>query len=348
MSSMASRYHNPLWLILPKGTQRSPKLVGLQASFEQSLAEILRNLKPHDNSSFHSMLWTRQAIDALFVSRKLVKTLMADLEFPSSLWDDKWVQSYMNDSVKFLDLCIAFISEVSRLEQQQILLKYVQHILDPSCSPSSEQLKRATGALSDWTQKLQVRTQKLKEVPSVLQELERTLCLPKVKKSDKGKVLMRAFYAFKVVMMFISNVLFTQLSGCSKPLLVLQVLNDFQWSEAFNDLQATVNRELKSSLSLQKPIMLRELDQVDASSRCLNGIIIDLLKEAIEKQIDGNVAEEARRRYGEPMFDLSKGTKCLSLELELLEKRLDKLFRLLMSERSDMLDGLRASEKERM
>ncbi|KAG0497833.1 hypothetical protein HPP92_002524 [Vanilla planifolia] len=274
----SSPFGNPLRFIFPKGSHSTSKLISLQSSFDQTFADNLTRLKPGDTCNFPTLSWMRRAIDSLFENHKLVKNLVADLEYPSTLWDEKWIEFFLYDSVKFLDVCIALISEVSRLEQQQILLRYALQLLDFSCPASPEQLQRATGALFDWMQKLDLRSPKLKDAPVFLQSLEGTLHFPKVKNSSKGKVVMRAMYAMKIHMIFVSSVLLLILSGCSKPLVNLQIPNDLPWAKAFDELQALVKTELeKSSI-----VMPKELLRVDASSRHLHVSTTEVEQMAME------------------------------------------------------------------
>lgn len=341
----SSPFGNPFKLVFSKGPNRSPKLQTLLNSFEQSLAENIRKLMPNDTSNFLSLLWLRQAVDALLESHNKFKALLADLEFPASVWDDKWIELYLDDSLKLLDVCIALISEVSRLEQHQILLRYALQILNFCGSPPSlEQLQRAGEALHDWMQKLH-SSSKLENASSVLLGMVGTLSLPKVKNSPKGRVLTRALYAVKIEMMFISSVIVAVFSGSSKPLMDMQVSNDFLWAEAFNDLQPIVNKELRSILLLDKPVILKELGEVDACSRNLHDMSVAICQKKDEMEIarDSDI-EEVRRRCLEPILELSKSAFCLADELELLGKKLNDFFELIMSGRDGLLGSLRTSE----
>lgn len=344
----ASPFGNPFRLVFSKASKRSPKLLILLNSFEQSLAENLRKLKPNDTSNFFSLVWLRQAVDALLESHNKFKSLIADLDFPAKAWDEKWIESYLDDSLRLLDVCIALISEVSRLEQHQILLRYALQILNFSGSLPPDQQQRAGEALRDWVQKLRSRSSKLENAPSILLGMVGALSLAKVKNSPKGRILTRALYAVKVEMMFISSVLVAVFSSCSKPLMEIQVSNDFLWAAAFNDLQLIVNKELRSRLSLDNPVILKELGEVDACSRNLQSMMGIMTQKKDEKKIAmDNDVEEERRRSGEPISELTKSTTCLARELELLGKKLNDLFELIMSGRDDLISSLRISEESR-
>lgn len=342
----SSPFGNPFRLVFSKGPNCSPKLLNLLNSFEQSLAENIIKLKPNDTSNFLTSLWLRQAIDALLESHSEFRALISNLEFPASAWDDKWIELYLEDSLKLLDVCIALISEVSRLEQQQILLRYALQILNGCGSqPSREPLQRAGDALHDWMEKLYSRSPKLEKAQSILQGMVGTLSLPKVKNSPKGRVLTRALYAVKIETMFISGVLVAVFSGCSKPLMDMQVSNDFVWAAAFNDLQSIVNRELRSRPMSDKPVMLKELGEVDECSRNLHAMMVIITqKKKVEKEIAMDDDFEEVRRCEQPISDLTKTATYLAHELELLGKKLNGFFELIMSGRDGLLSSLRIAE----
>ncbi|KAG4974893.1 hypothetical protein JHK87_031714 [Glycine soja] len=65
---------------------------------------------------------------------------MTALELPVSDWEDKWIDVYLDISSKLLDICNAFSSELSRLNQGNLPLKCALHNLD---SASSKQYLRA-------------------------------------------------------------------------------------------------------------------------------------------------------------------------------------------------------------
>ena len=55
---------------------------------------------------------------------------MTALELPVSDWEDKWIDVYFDISSKLLDICNAFSSELSRLNQRNLPLKCALHNLD--------------------------------------------------------------------------------------------------------------------------------------------------------------------------------------------------------------------------
>ncbi|KAM0946954.1 hypothetical protein DsansV1_C08g0081001 [Dioscorea sansibarensis] len=239
------QFGNPLRGIFSKKPYLSPELLSLLHVFEQNLAESLRKLMALDNKDVLSLSWMRVAMETLCTIHDSIKTLITDLKFPSSDWDNKWIDMYLDDSVKLLDICIALISEISRLDQCQLLLQYSLHLLDPANNYPPEKAKKAHTCLQDWMQKIRSRSPKLEACPTTLQVLKGTLYLGKVENSAKGEILGRAMYGLKVVTVFICSLLVAAFHGRSKPLLLdLDVPDKFSWAVSFTDLQAYVNNEI--------------------------------------------------------------------------------------------------------
>ncbi|KAL6905190.1 hypothetical protein ACP4OV_002791 [Aristida adscensionis] len=264
---------NPFRMILTRGAHLSPKLAELLASYEEGLASSLRKLKPETASDVLTLSWMRHAVDCLSELHTNIAALITELELPVSDWDDKWVDIYLNSSVKLLDICIALSSELARLDQGQLLVQYVLHVLDSGSSvPSQEQLNKAEASLKEWMEREGMRSTRLESCSAVLQELAGNLCLMKVKHSAKGKVLMRALYGIEAVTVFICSVLVAVLSGSSKPLVELDVPEKFGWSHAFNNLQTAISGELRRQLSRGSVTAVKELEEVEACARKLHAL----------------------------------------------------------------------------
>jgi len=349
-------FGNPFRMILPKGSYLSPKLLALLTSFEQSLAESLRKLKPKNSSDILSLSWMGHAMAVLSETHANIKTLTTTLQFPVSDWDEKWMDTYLDSSVKLLDICNALTSELSRMDQSQLLLKYAVHILAATgTSPSSEELKRVHSSLHDWMENIHSRSPKLENCSSILQELAAALHLVKVKNSAKGKVLMRALYGVKAVTIFICSVFTAALSGCSKPLIDLNVSGEFLWAAAFNDLQVGVNGEIRNLFSLGKSGALKELEEVNARVEKLhNASNGGQIKEEQPNNDTTNNEEvltlrktngqEQQEGWKESSSDLANSAECFARELDLLSKQLEEFFHLVLAGRNALLFSLTTSD----
>ncbi|KAM3402620.1 hypothetical protein ACQJBY_006464 [Aegilops geniculata] len=264
---------NPFRVIIPGGPHLPRKLQALLKSYEDALALTLRKLKPENPLEVLTLAWMRLAVDCLSELHANIGTLITELELPVSDWDEKWVDIYLNSSVKLLDICIALSSELARLDQGQLLVKYVLHVLDTKSGvPSLEQLKRAEVSLKEWMDKVDTARPRLESCSTALQELAGSLCLMKVKNSAKGKVLMRALYGIESVTVFTCSVFVAALSGSPKPLVELHVPQKFGWSQAFNDLHATISGLVKRRLSRGSASAVKELEEVEACARKLHAL----------------------------------------------------------------------------
>ncbi|CAN6298806.1 unnamed protein product [Urochloa humidicola] len=264
---------NPFRMILPRGAHLSSKLTEVLASYENGLASSLRRLKPQAASDVLTLSWMRLAVDCLSELHTNIATLITELELPVSDWDEKWVDIYLNSSVKLLDICIALSSELARLDQGQLLVQYVLHVLDSGNQvPSKEQLKRAESSLKEWMERASERSPRLDNCLGALQDLSGNLCLMKVKHSAKGKVLMRALYGIEAVTVFICSVLVAILSGSSKPLVKLDVPEKFGWSKTFNDVHMVISGELSRQLTRGSVAAVKELEEVELCARQLHAL----------------------------------------------------------------------------
>jgi len=264
---------NPFRMIFPRGAHLSPKLTELLASYEDGLASSLRKLKPEATSEVLTLSWMKLAVDCLSELHTNIATLITELELPLSDWDQKWVDIYLNSSVKLLDICIALSSELSRLDQGQLLVRYLLNVLDSgSDMPSQEQLKKAAVSLKEWIERASERSPRLDSCLAALHELSGNLCLMKVKHSAKGKVLMRALYGIEAVTVLICSVLVAVLSGSFKPLVEFDVPEKFGWSTAFIDLRKAISGELSTQLSRGSVPAVKELEDVEVCARQLHAL----------------------------------------------------------------------------
>ncbi|XP_073001049.1 UPF0496 protein 4-like [Typha latifolia] len=354
-------FGNPFRSILPKGSNLSPKLWGLLTSFEEVLASSMKSLKPEDISDVLSLSWMGHAIECLSEAHTNIKTLITDLQFPVSDWDEKWMDIYLDSSVKLLDICIALSSELSRLDQGHLSLQYVLHVLDFSNnSPSSEQLKRAHASLHDWMKQIDSRSPRLQNCSTILQSLAASLSLTKVKNSAKGKVLLRALYGVKVMTILICSFLMAALSGSSRLLMELHVTENVLWSEAFKDLQAAISEEARRHFSSGKVTAVKELEEIETYVKRLrvltcyvgckeeavrqsNGISHDAEVKVME--IDTNHEEQ---NLLECVSGMSGSAERLGHGLDDLSKQVGDFFQIVLTGRDALLCNLRVCDASNM
>ncbi|KAK6918339.1 Protein ROH1-like [Dillenia turbinata] len=323
-------FGNAFRKILPKGSSLPPKPAEALTRFEKKLGDRLWKLVPENKNDIVSLSWMRRAIQSLCETHTDIKDVMSELDFPVSDWDVKWVDVYLDNSVKLLDICIAFSSELSRLNQGHLLLQFVLHNLDAS---SSKQLMRASTSLDGWRQHISSKNPRVENCLSILYNLIQSLNLPKVKNSAKGKVLMRAMYGVKVQTVCICNMLAAAFCGSAKNLVDLHIddRGNYLWANAFKELQIRVNTEIRDLFRTGRSSVLKELEAVDTSVKALEPMTRDGVKPE-----EGNLFQDR-------IADLGNGAEKLSRGLDLLTKEVDHFFQIVLSGRDALLSNLRVS-----
>ncbi|KAL5988671.1 hypothetical protein ACLOJK_026769 [Asimina triloba] len=325
-------FGNPFRMILSKESSASAKLLALLNSFEETLAERLEKLKPRDNSEVVSLPWMRLAMGSLCETHTDIKTFITELQFPISGWDQKWIDTYLDNSVKLLDICIAFGSELSRLNQGHLLLQYVSHILECSSGlPSSEKVVQARSSIQDWMREISSKNSKLENCSAVLCALTGSLYLGKFKNSAKGKVLMRAMYGVKVQTIFLCSVFTAAFSGSTDPLIESSVSNKFLWSGTFNDVQTSINGEIRRLFLHGTVSAFKELEEVHGGAKKLYSAMDVVGLEESGMLLKSNMSLQAS------MEKLAQG-------LDALLKQTENFFQIVLTGRDALLGNLRISE----
>ncbi|XP_075519148.1 protein BPS1, chloroplastic-like [Primulina tabacum] len=320
-------FGNPFRAILPKGSSYlSPKLLALLNDFEESLAERLKKLKPADKEDVLHLSWMRMATESLCEIHSDIKSLIMALELPVCDWEDKWIDLYFSDSVKLLDICNSFSSEISRLKHGHLYLQCVLHHLN---NASSNHFVRACSSLDGWSKHIGSKNPKLDNCFCVMDCLSQTLDLPKIKNSSKGMVLMRAMYGVKVITLFVCSIFATAFSGSSNKLMDLQVPDTCLWATAFTKVQTFVNTELRSIYSNGNKTVLKELETVDMGA-----------KKVLPFVRDGEESVECEGLKKAALV-LEKSAKEFSHELDLLAKVIDGFFQIVLTGRDTLLYNLR-------
>lgn len=295
-------------------------------NFEEALAERFRKLMPKDREDILSLSWMKLAMQLLCETHDDIKVLITELELPVCDWDDKWIDVYLDNSVKLLDICIAFSSELSRLKQGHLLLQCALHNLDDS---NSNQFMKASSSLDGWRQHISSKNLRMNSCFFILNNLIETLNLPKVRNSGKGKVLMRAMYGVKMITVFVCNIFAAAFSGSAEKLVDLPVHDTFLWTSAFCKVQTCVNGEIRSIYSSGRVTVLKELEAVDGSVKKLYPMVQDGMGPTEAGALQNTIS------------DLGKKADNLSQGLDLLVKQVDGFFQILLTGRDALLGNLR-------
>ncbi|BAT83584.1 hypothetical protein LR48_Vigan03g045700 [Vigna angularis] len=320
-------FGNPFRMISPKGSKVSHQLLLVLQAFEATFEERLTRLIPESKDEILSLSWMTLAMRLLCESHSDIKTLTTELELPVNDWDAKWIDVYFDISMKLLDICNAFSSELSRMSQGQLLLQCALHNLGSS---SSEQYDRACSSFDGWKQHISSGNPRIEKCGSILDGLLGSLDLPKVKKSAKGKVLVQAMYGVKVLTVFVCSVFAAAFSGSTKNMLDLDVADVYSWAPTFKRLQNLVNEEIRVRFSCGRFAVLNELESVDSSLKELYPII------------RGVVDPTEMKLLPEIVGQLGRSSGNLSQGLDLLAKEVDSFFQVVLTGRDALLSNLRS------
>ncbi|CAM8980137.1 unnamed protein product [Rhodiola kirilowii] len=322
-------FGNPFRMMKPKGdSYLSPGLLALLHAFEERLAQRLRKLRPENKGDVLSLSWMQLAMEFLIETHNDIKSLITDLVLPVCDWDDKWIDVYLNNSVKLLDICIAFSSEISRLNQGNLMLKCALHNLN---SDSSTQFMQARTSIDGWKKYMCVKNPKLENCNTVLGSLVESLDLPKVKNSTKGKVLMRAMYGVKAETVFICGVFTAAFTGSSQKLIDLSIPDTYMWADAFIQTQSIINGEIRDIYSAGRQSALKDLEAVDT--------IVKKLYPMIEESSSSINAQELK----DTVSHLEKKAEDIFKRLDLLTTKVDGFFQTVLTGRDALLCNLRAT-----
>lgn len=313
-------------MISPKNSQLSPKLLSLLNSFEQTLAKRMTNLNPIDKGDVLSLSWMKLAMESISETFNDVRMLIAELELPISDWDEKWIDVYLDVSVKLLDICNVFNSELSRLNQGHLYLQCALHNLE---STSPQQFTRACSSFDGWRKHINTKNPRLNNCLTILESLVQSLDLPKVKNSAKGKILMRAMYGVKVVTVFVYSVFAAAFSGSSERLFNLTVADTHLWAQSFKELQTNVNTGIRNLSNNGRPIVLKELESVDVTAKRLYPMI--------QEGVDSDHADVLHSS----VTDLRTLAGKFSTGVDSLTKEVDRFFEVVLSGRDALLSNLR-------
>ncbi|XP_022959168.1 protein BPS1, chloroplastic-like [Cucurbita moschata] len=318
-------FGNPFRTISPKGSNFSSKLRAILNDFERNLAERLRKLHPSSKDDVLSLSWMTLAMKLLCETHSDVKNLIKELELPVTDWNEKWIDVYLDISVKLLDVCNVVSSELSHLNQSNLMLRCITHNLD---SADSKRLTQARASLDEWRLNISTTNSRIKNCCVILDSLVESLDLPKVKNSAKGKVLMHALYGVKVQTVFVCSVFASTFLGSPK-LFDLKIAATYSWGQTFSSLQSDVNSEIRSIYSHGKFTPLKELEAID---QCVGNLhqMIPENPEVQEVQPLKNVISE----LGGKAEKLSEG-------VHLLSKEVDNFFQIVLAGRDALLSNLR-------
>lgn len=255
---------------------------GLDA-FEAELASQLEHLKSTDEGGYLSITWLCQAMEVVLSTHASVEAFVPDLQQALADGDFKWLDEYLDDSVKLLDICRALRDAITEIRNYHIHVELALHTLEKG-SFGDAQLRRAKNALmkcmeslkrkDDEVNHLGQRRSKLENCSSMLRRMGEKL---NMEDASKGNFFM-VIYAAQVSTIFICGVLTSALSfKPRRPLSMISIGGQSAWSFSLTSLQQRVKEQIERKKSKGANALLEELDKTDVAVRALHDKVEKLL-----------------------------------------------------------------------
>lgn len=317
--------------------------------FESKLAEKLDALKvAGEELGFLSIEWLLQAMPVVLATHTNVEALIPNLQFPLSERHDKWVDEYLDDSAKLLDVCNVLREGIPEVEHYQMLVQVALRSLDMKENGTEAKYYRARNALQDCKEAIKKKdteyrqgqpTSKLESCSSMLRSMGEKLVTPKGVEATKGNGFLNAIYGAKVTTIFLCGLLVIALACKPKrPLVNLHVASHYLWSPSLLSLQHRVKEETDKRKNKGSIALLRELDNVDSLVTRLHEFIDRKLTERSFPLSTGEVEE-----MNQLVEDLRTQRRNLRRGLGPLEQYVNELFKMLIDSRLALLDVLSSS-----
>jgi hypothetical protein len=302
-------------------------------------------LKPAgDEKGFLSIDWLLQAMSVVLATHANVESLIPESHLTLSLQrDDKWIDEYLDDSAKLLDVCNVLKEGISDVEHYQMLVQLALHNLDNKEISGELKYSRARNALTECKEAIKKKDteyrqgfpkSKLENCSSMLRTMGEKLVNPKGPEAMKGNGFLNAIYGAKVTTILLCGLLVSALACKPKrPLTSLSVASHYKWSASLTTLQQRVKEETDRRKNKGSIALLRELDSVDASVRRLH--------EILDRHLNGRafpLSREQSQELAQEVELLRKHSSDLGQGLTPLEVQVNELFRMLIASRLALLD----------
>ncbi|KAJ4974521.1 hypothetical protein NE237_007695 [Protea cynaroides] len=291
----------------------------ISQSFDEKLIRGLKTLNPPSVN----LSWLSLAIDFLSSIHAEAESLVSDLKLSSS---DNSLASYLDDSIKLLDLCNSIVSEIERFRQGRLLLVLGIQRLRRGQDLESEELCRVRDSLSDWGNRSQVlKTRMLQSPRALIEDLSRGLGNPPLGKiTTVGKVVERTIYTVGAVTLLIGAIMVAVLTKSPETIQV-RVPAEFSWADSFGQIE----RRFQSG---REPLRSVELDNVKA---CV-GSVCDVIDNVVAGG-EGVISEGNKVKLEKAVTELETVTVTLTEGLDRSLDGVNKLFRTVLNTRNSLL-----------
>ncbi|KAH7306783.1 hypothetical protein KP509_22G030100 [Ceratopteris richardii] len=267
------------------------------------------------------------------------EVFVQDLQLAVANGDGRWINSYLDNTIKLLDTCIILKAAIAEIKSYcghlTVALRAVEKdsIGEIQLRRCSKALKNCMDALKrkdDSVNHLGQRRSKLENCSSMLRRMGERLNTENACKGD----LFMAMYAAQVITIFVCGLLSSALSfKPRRSLSSICVGGQSSWCFSLSSLQQRVKEQVEKKKSRDSNALLEELDMADIVVRHFHSIV--------EKGLRGKVYSDK----GAQVLKVKEGAKILqNLLLDLLqgiptlESHVENIYRNLLRSRMVFLD----------
>eukprot|EP00250_Pteridium_aquilinum_P005210 c15341_g1_i1 orf=306-1391(+) len=334
---------------LPCMSAGSSKLLQEIKAFEEALAHQLEALKPEEGSGKKILClpWLASALALALEKHKEAVSLIPPLEFPLLLCDEKWMNDYMDQTARILDVCNALTSAFCNIEQGHLLIRHACHTLldvkklplhEEACSTDAncivlhqERLSSAHRSLREWLDLQVVSEPSAIKFSNILRDMIKGLVPPREKVLAKGKGFLYALYGANATAVFVFYVFSLAISQENELLsFILPIPSTSLWLASISQLAELAKDEAK---------------QHSGSISCLRILetrVKDLFS-LVERLLDAKawpLPEEEMTNLAGAVESLSLLLDDIAQGLDLLGTNLNEMFKAIVLNRSALLDKL--------
>ncbi|XP_042500173.1 UPF0496 protein 4-like [Macadamia integrifolia] len=315
----------------------SKNLERVSQSFDENLLRRLKTLNPPSIN----LSWISLAVDFLCYIHTEAENLVSDLKLSGS---ENSLASYLDESVKLLDLCNSIVMEIERLRQGRLLIvsgiQRFQRCQNQNLAP--EELCRVRDSLSDWGNRSFVHTNRRLQSPGeLIRDLARGLgSSPSGKIKTVGDVVKRMIYTVGAMTVLVAGVMVSALTESTETIQV-RVPAEFSWSDAFNGLASAVSVEIERRFK-DASDRRRFVDDVDDVEKRVRSVC-----DVINNVVGGGVGE-GKERLESGFKELEEMTVTLTERLDRFSDGVNGFFRTVLSTRNSLLGKFRVGSEMRL
>ncbi|KAI5066625.1 hypothetical protein GOP47_0019249 [Adiantum capillus-veneris] len=267
-----------------KASSSSAKIDPGLLAFEIELNARLEQLKSVDEAGYLGINWLCQAMEMVLSTHASAEVFATDLHQALAHGDNKWLDEYLDHSIKLLDICLTLKEAIADIKSYCVHVKLALRALE-KCTMGEIQFRRCVKALKKCMDALKRRDEivnhlgqrrsKLENCSSMLRRMGERL---NTDDASKGNFFL-AIYAVQVNTIFTCGLLSSALSfKPRRPLSSICVGGQSAWSFSLSSLQQRVKEQIEKKKSKGVNVLLEELNKTDMEVRNVLSIAEKILE----------------------------------------------------------------------